>query len=135
MHSFSVYGTSFDVTLLNDIAESTQASSIPVSTIAHMLDRMTWSDDEGHNFAPRTILRQPSKSPEHFERIQEADCEAPILVSTKCEIAAAAGKSDVEDSVVVVDGMHRLALAFATGLVSLPCKTLSRSQLVAARLD
>lgn len=140
MQSFSMYDTSFDVVLLNNIVESTPTTYIPITTLKHMMDRMTWMDRENNHLTPNMILHKPWKSPDHSKRILDAECQVPILITTIRTVASVAGRHDILDNndadvIIVVDGMHRLAHAFATGLVVLPCKNLHEDQLTAARVD
>lgn len=77
--------------------------NMPFKSLEQALDQNIWGT------SPNTVLSQPDKYPEMYQRINAADLRYPIILAK------------IRKAVHLVDGFHRLAKAKLVGRTTIKC--------------
>lgn len=59
-----------------------------------------WEDDKGDSYSPNDVLKNPSKYPDDYDRIVNANMKYPILLT----------------ETFIIDGVHRITHAIINGM-------------------
>lgn len=62
-----------------------------------------WQDDKGDSYSPNDVLKNPSKYPDDYDRIVNANLKHPILLT----------------ETFIIDGVHRITHAIINGIKSI----------------
>jgi mannose-6-phosphate isomerase-like protein (cupin superfamily) len=102
----------YDIAALWKLTEGLPTQQVEISRLMWVLEETFWSDAEGLgldrpgvDISAMQVLRRPAISAYHWKAIQTADLSYPILI-----ITLENGRLDV------IDGIHRLAKAYAKGM-------------------
>jgi hypothetical protein len=99
-------------------------NDVNVNTLDYLLDLPIW-DFNGDRFQvkPSDVLAQPSRYPDHYQRILNCDLSYPIHVTRQ------------NGRLTIADGLHRLAKAAVQGDATIKAMELSPLQLASISVD
>lgn len=89
----------YNVERLWQLTRDLPVVTCPRAELDPQLQRATWNDESGQPISPADLLSRPSRSFKHTGLVNVATFDYPLLVYDNKEMT-------------IIDGMHRLALAF-----------------------
>ncbi len=92
---------------------------IPLQELAHNLDICYWEKEgtDDWNLSPRACLSNPKREISHFQLIEKADLQFPIILYQD------------QGQWIILDGVHRFAKAWKEGKTTILAKCLTFEQI------
>jgi hypothetical protein len=129
LNVFRYEGSIYSVERLGKILKNTRVQELPLAVLEDFLNYPVWRRKRkgAELIKPIEIIKNPTADPKinkRYKKIMKSDLENPIFV----HLDEKSGKY------VVLDGIHRLALAFIKKHTFIKCKLVSEKQMQRAKV-